>query len=203
MIHVLKAKEPRGFKPLVQYPGTAFLVAVANPKGNDWRGHTYWRACIPDLYKAYGGICAYTCHWIPQDTGSITVDHFLPKDQHPKKAYSWLNFRLASGRLNGRKGTNKCVDPFKIDGRWFSIDFPSLLVKAGPEAPARKMKLINETIRTLKLNDEGSSIQARLSWVMSYVKGEISFTHLERYAPFIARELKAQRLVKKIKVIMA
>lgn len=202
MIGVKKAKQPSHFQKNVRTKGLNFLSTTPAPTAKEWTSHSYWRNSIEDLHDSYAGICSYTCHWIPMDTGSITVDHFLPKDIYPKKAYSWSNFRLACGRLNGRKGTNVGIDPFKIKGRWFELDFPSLLVKVGRDAPPNKVKLIDASIEFLKLNDEASCVQSRAAWIKWYVSGHISFEHLKRHAPFLASELSKQRLKNKIKTMM-
>src|SRR5207253_3434773 len=71
--------EPTHFFTAVQQRGEEFLAQTPHPKEHEWRGRAYWRAIIPDLYDAYSGICAYTCHWTPYDTGWNTVEHFKPK----------------------------------------------------------------------------------------------------------------------------
>jgi len=91
--------EPAHFFERVQKRGEEFLKLHPDVKGNLLK--PYWRAIIPDLYNAYSGICAYTCHWTPYDTGWKTVEHFRPKELYPQEAYLWANYRFVCGTLNG------------------------------------------------------------------------------------------------------
>src|SRR5260370_10805329 len=90
--------EPPHFFEKVQKKGDKFRLENPHAKGNNLK--PYWRKIIPDLHSAYSGICAYTCHWIPYDTGSVTVEHFKPKEVYPQYAYCWDNYRLVCGRFN-------------------------------------------------------------------------------------------------------
>ena len=166
-----------------------------------FRSH-YWRFCLPDLYILYGGICAYSAQWIPLETGVATVDHFEPKAVVPNLAYEWTNFRLASSKLNSRKGNAKDVlDPFTLSIESFQLDFPSLLMKPNSTlADDEKTKALN-TIYRLKLNAE-SSIRSRLRWVRDYSNEEITFDYLQKNAPFISYELERQGLQELIKEIL-
>lgn len=76
--------EPEGFFEKVHKPGHEFLVKNPHPKGDrEWKKGAYWQKILTELYEAYSGICAYTCHWMPGDTSEITVDHFKPKSKYP------------------------------------------------------------------------------------------------------------------------
>jgi hypothetical protein len=134
------------------------------------------------------------------DTGSNTVEHFLPKDKYPKQAYEWDNYRLVSGMLNGRKRTREDVlDPFQVQNGWFVIDFPSLLVKPAPELAPGIAQSVQITVEILGLNDAGTCLQGREAYVRAYCSGEIDFPYLTKKAPFIALELQRQGLVQSIK----
>src|SRR4051812_40118001 len=98
--------EPANFQLSVRKPGRVFLSQQPQPTVAQWKSHSYWRRVLEDLHTAYNGICAYSCHWIPYDTGSDTVEHFTPKGLFSEGAYEWNNFRLVCGTLNGRKGTS-------------------------------------------------------------------------------------------------
>jgi 5-methylcytosine-specific restriction endonuclease McrA len=118
--------EPACFYEKVQKKGDAFLAK--NPGIR--KLPDYWKVIIPDLYDAYRGICAYTCHWISDDTGWKTVNHFKPKRKYPEEAYRWSNYRLVCGVFNGRKSDYEDVlDPFTLQEGWFVIVFPSLQLK--------------------------------------------------------------------------
>lgn len=125
MIHVDENAEPPEFNDRVRRKGRRFLRDYPRPTSKQWRSHSYWREVGPQLHDQYDGICAYSCHWIPYDTGADTVEHFRPKDIYPKQAYEWRNYRLVCATLNGRKGVHEDVlDPFEIQDGWFVIDFP-------------------------------------------------------------------------------
>jgi hypothetical protein len=203
MIHVQIQPEPPEFDKLVRQPGVAYLKLHPKPPSKQWKSHSYWRKIVPQLRKSYQEICAYCCHWIPPDTGSNTVEHFLPKDKYPKQAYEWNNYRLVSGTLNGRKGIREDVlDPFQIENGWFIIDFPSLLVKPAQGLLPSIAQSVQITIDILGLNNEGTCLQGREAYIRAYCLGEIDFPHLKKKAPFIAFELQRQGLVQSIKSIM-
>src|SRR5947207_1663607 len=104
MMPVERAPKPREFNRLVGRPGKKFLGQKPRPTPKEFRTHSYWRNILPQLHTAYDGICAYSSHWIPYDTGSDTVEHFKSKNAFPELAYTWSNYRLVCGTLNGRKG---------------------------------------------------------------------------------------------------
>ena len=113
MILVREQSEPSNFAEKVRRRGQDFLAKNPRPSAKQLADQPYWRDAAKQLYDAYDGICAYTCHWIAFDTGSRTVEHFVPKVVAPDLAYEWSNFRLVCGRLNSRKGRHQDVlDPF-------------------------------------------------------------------------------------------
>lgn len=208
MIHVNRSRTPQGFRNRVSRPGRAFLKGCPHPTRDQWKNHAYWVKVGSDLYESYNQICAYSAHWIPPDTGFRTCEHFRPKDRHPRLAYVWSNYRLVCGTLNGRKGTNEVLDPFRIADDWFVIDFPSLLVRARADLDPSISVRIQETIDLLGLNDEGTCLGARASWLSEYCSlvghagGMSALAFLHRRAPFLARELVRQNLTQTIVNIM-
>ncbi len=203
MIRIEPQPEPNDFEILVRRPGRQFLRRIPNPKSREWRSHSYWRNVSGELRSAYNGICAYTCHWIPTDTGAGTVEHFKPKSKHPQDAYEWDNYRLVCSMLNGRKGNHEDVlDPFTIQDGWFVLDFPSLLVKPAPDLDDDLRAKVIATRKRLKLNDDESCVEARLQWVRDYCEGNISHDHLRKHAPFIARQIEQQGLIDALPEIM-
>ncbi len=202
MIPVQPQPEPEDFSSRVQEKGRSFLRRIPHPTITEWKNHAYWQDILPDMRVAYSGICAYSALWISPVTGSDSVDHFIPKNLRPELAYEWSNYRYASLKFNSRKGTQAVLDPFQIEFGWFILDFPSLLVKPHSSLPSDLKEAVNSTIRILKLNIDDKCVEARQHWVEDFCKGDISFAHLERKAPFIAYELKRQDLVEKIQLIM-
>jgi hypothetical protein len=203
VIPVSLEPEPPSFDGLVRRKGQRFLERVPHPKGKQWRGHHYWTNVLHELHDSYRGICAYSCHWIPSDTGFPTVEHFEPKDLFPEYAYEWSNYRLVAGVLNGRKGVHQDVlDPFSVQEGWFRIEFPSLLIKPAAYVSEDLKARIWSTILRLGLNEEQTCRKSRRRYVIRYCEGKFPFVHLEEEAPFIANELRRQDLVERIREIM-
>jgi hypothetical protein len=193
--------EPATFADRVFVPGQAYLASLPAGMQPNFKNHAYWRSILREMHSSYGGVCAFTCHFVPLDTGSDTVEHFLPKKTHPELAYTWSNYRFACGRLNGRKGLKQIVDPFEIVQGQFEIDFPSLMLSVGPHCPADQVSLSEDTIEILGLNDE-RCIGSRQDHVMAYCKSETTFEYLAGKAPFLASELVRLGLSDSIKQIM-
>ena len=203
MIHIEAHLEPLVFDSKVRRPGRQFLRRTPRPTSKQFATHSYWTEILDVLHQAYNGICAYSCHWIPYDTGSDTVEHFLPKKRHPRLAYEWSNYRLVCGTLNGRKGEHRDVlDPFLVNNGDFILKFPSLMVDPSPNLSRAYQSKIKRTIERLRLNDEGTCLKSRVKWVSDYCDDHISFEHLRIHAPFIALELERQTLTGNIKAVM-
>lgn len=194
MIPVAQQSEPANFSAQVRGPGQQFLRRVPNPTTNDWKGKEYWRKALPDMREAYNSICAYCATWISYGTGSHSVDHFIPRALQPNLAYEWDNFRYVSSRFNSRKGTHTILDPFKIQEGWFILDFSCFFIKPDSHLSAENKKLVLDTIKILKLNDDEDLVTERQGWVCDLFNGEITFDHLKKKAPFIAYELERQNL---------
>jgi len=197
MTPVTPHPEPVDFDAKVRTPGDKFLRHVSVPINwkKEGKGKEFWTRALDDLYQIYGGICAYCAHWIPQDVGSRSVDHFKHKAKYPHLAYEWDNYRFAALRYNRNKGiSEKVLDPFDVQPGWFVLDMPSLLVKFNPILPSSLITKITDTINCLKLNDE-VSIKSRQRWVDEFKNKGYPFSHLEDYAPFIAYEFGRQGLI--------
>jgi 5-methylcytosine-specific restriction endonuclease McrA len=114
MMRVDLKPEPPVFEERVRKKGQKYLKKVPSPTTKQWTTHDYWTDVKFDLHEAYCGICNFVCHWIPPDTGSITVEHYRPKAKYPADAYEWANYRLMCGTLNGRKSDYEDVlDPIR------------------------------------------------------------------------------------------
>jgi len=202
MIRVARKPEPPEFHSQVRVPGRQFLAATARPTAREWHSHSYWRRVARKLYDEFEGICAYSCHWIPFDTGGDTVEHFKPKDKYQNLAYEWRNYRLVCATLNGRKGQYQDVlDPFRIENGWFVISFPSMLVMPKYGITRDRAKKIKATIARLGLNDEGTCLRSRVKWLSDYCSGHITFDYLLTHAPFVAYELERQDLTRRIRQV--
>lgn len=198
MIPVKKQPKPDHFFERVEKPGKKFLAENPNPIGKDWKHHEYWTKIERELYDTYSGICAYSCTWISRVTGGKTVEHFKPKKLYPQEAYSWDNYRLVCLILNGRKSDFEDVlDPFTLQDGWFVLDFPSLMIFPGDHLSVEEAKQVNQTVKRLKLNEDEDCTKDREKWLRDYVTDQISFSHLEKHAPFIASELNRQGIIER------
>ncbi|HET6251501.1 MAG TPA: hypothetical protein VFE47_27700 [Tepidisphaeraceae bacterium] len=203
MINVTRQKQPTRFSATVARPGREFLSRTSNPTREEWSSHAFWTEISAELKARYSHICAYTCHWIPADTGFQSVEHFKPKKLYPHLAYVWSNYRLVCGRLNGRKGDHEDVlDPFLVRNGWFVLDFDSMQVRPSDAISPELATAVEITIKRLKLNDDDTCVEARQEWITQYCKAPgIPFETLRRYAPFIAMELERQGMRDSIKEI--
>lgn len=192
MIHVAPSPEPDEFDQRVRKPGRRFLTGCPNPSRQQWNSHSYWRRILHSLHTKYKGICGYSCHWIPYDTGADSVEHFKPKSKYPSEAYEWSNYRLVCQLLNSRKGDEGILDPFLIPNGWFVIEFPTLLVKPAPGLKQNLRESVKKTCDVLGLNDDATCLLMRQEYVTEYCLGNISFAHVEKRAPFLALQMKAQ-----------
>src|ERR1700710_1295079 len=100
MMPVGPQPEPGIFDNRVRVPGINFLATTPSPTKEQWSTRDYWTRVSGEMHEAYHGICMYSCHWIPHDTGSKTIEHFKPKSTYPSDAYEWTNYRVVCGTLN-------------------------------------------------------------------------------------------------------
>lgn len=203
MIPVTMAPEPETFDEQVRRRGHAFLKRTPRPTTAQFRTQSYWRASLPELHAAYHGICAYSCHYIPLDTGADTVEHFLAKSANPTLAYDWENYRLVCQTLNGRKGEHTDVlDPFTLAAGWFRLAFPSLLIHPAPDASSAIHDAVKATCKRLGLNDLATCLAARERYVRDFCLGDITWNYLLRDAPFLASEIERQGLRARLREMM-
>jgi hypothetical protein len=197
VIPVKPQPEPVDFAANVRAPGQAFLRMTRRPTRQDYLGRQYWRACLQQLYNAYGKVCAYSSMWIP--TG-YTVDHFRPKQKYPNLAYEWSNYRLALDLVNNNKGDSEVVlDPFLVQNGWFILDSASLWIQPEPAlGPAIKAR-VKTSIDVLKLNHP-RLVNYRFDILRGYIEGKQPLDSVEEKFPFIAAEIKRQGIKTKAQI---
>jgi hypothetical protein len=179
----------RGRKPATTYARPEEIPADKFP--------TYWtevrksdgESALDDMMDAYGQTCAYLAMRIERATGSPTVDHYVPKERDWKLVYEWSNYRLSASCVNGAKGTKDVIDPFQVKSGWFALDLATFLVRRGEAAPAEEHARIDDTLDILNLRQ---CIAQRRDFITDYREGHIDLRNVERYAPFIAAELRRQ-----------
>lgn len=210
MIHIDPATEPDNFDAIVRQPGLNALaelvgeltVARRGPKRKkiaDRREDippdllpSFWREANEDLLRAYHRICAYTSLYIPRVTGAPSVDHMFAKSVDWRHVYEWSNYRLACALVNSNKGTRAPLDPFEIKDEWFALELVGYQVLPGEFVTGSLWDQVDETInKILHLNDLDFRL-ARGEYADDYLAGAIRYDHLERHAPFVARELRRQ-----------
>ena len=186
MIPVQKYKKPEGFEK-IEKKGSKFLQKTPQPTQGQWKSHNYWTHVLNDLGDLYDGVCAYSAVWLSES--ARTVDHFIAKTKDPKLAYTWSNYRLASNLVNGFKGKQKVIDPFKVQMGMFELHFPSLQVKPGEAWREVDKPTIQKTIDNLKLNNR-KLVRERKNWIKEMCNyPELDMSFLKRKAPFIGNEL--------------
>ena len=232
MIRVEIQPEPDGFDAAVRQPGLRALRELLGIPSEEVRrgrprtnipGHTqitaknlenadYWTECIPDLHRAYGGLCAYLALFFPGGTGPSPVYHSLSKNvwiQQAQQAktgaaalealqpiYAWSNYRLSSLLMNARKGdSDDVLAPACIEDHWFILRFTDLSVQPGEGLTDKERQAVENTITRLSLNDS-ECCRARAARFDAYIQEDISLRYLAQRSPFVAREARRQGLLR-------
>jgi len=197
MIRIAAVPPAPNYEFSVRHPGSQFLALSPSPSSAQFRQHNYWSRIHQYLYDSYSGICSYCASWIPRATHLASdhhssVDHFLPKSHYPELAYQWTNFRISRKDINENKGDDcEIVDQFYIENGWFELDFLSCRIKASPQAHPILRQRIQHTIQILQLN-EVPLIDERTQVIGNYAHDRMPFADLDRFYPFIAREVARQ-----------
>jgi len=201
LIPVAEQPEPADFEARVRSRGSSFLRHSPRPTQRQFRRKNYWRECLPQLYAAYAGVCAYSAFWLPVER---SVDHFLPIMRRPNLAYEWSNYRLASPKLNSYKGDSiEVLDPFHILHGWFILNLTNFWVEPNAGLEPRIEAQVSRTIEILRLNSDDTHVSLRFKIVQDYAKGNTAFDFLTVYYPFIAYELDRQNQKEAIKAAFA
>ncbi len=196
---MLQQPEYQEFDTAVRKPGKRYLRRNPRPSAREFSRHSYWKKAAGELHEAYSGCCAYTSMYMGE-TG--TVDHFLPKSKFPLLAYEWKNYRLSRPKINHRKGdVEDLIDPFRVKTGWFELDLPSCLVRAGRGLSGELRRRVISTIDTLQLNADDRMVQERCDLLVHLAVGDITLGFLERRYPFLAVEVKRQRVVGRLSAI--
>ncbi|MEN9360610.1 MAG: hypothetical protein RL095_2145 [Verrucomicrobiota bacterium] len=199
MIPVKLQKEPAGFDLKVRQRGLTWLGkaglngASPTPEGTEFP--PCWRECLPELHRAYSGICAYLCVYIERVTGGSSVDHFIAKSRDASQAYEWNNYRLACSTQNCRKRDyDDVLDPIGLKPDWFHLELVSGHIYPNPKLSAAKRQQVADTIARLGLDDPECR-EIRLRRFEEFAKGEVTAPFLLRYSPFVHLEAKRQGLL--------
>lgn len=194
MIRVARQPEPAGFDAKVRQPGLAHLAKGGKP--TDERAN-FWTACLDDLYRLYGGVCAYYAIHFERVTGTASADHFAPKSKEPGLAYEWSNYRLACLQANRKKSADQDVlDPFEIEDGWFRLEPVTGRIYPSPELDPATRDAVQRTIDRDRLDLDSPECRAmRVKRFTEFVTGDVSSDFLQRNSPFIWLELRRQNLL--------
>lgn len=199
MIPVTAQPEPADFDVKVRKKGLAYLARKGFSLNQPFPPKTeikpYWRDCLSDLHRSYGGVCAYLCVFFERVTGSGSVDHFIAKSANAGLAYEWSNYRLACSTMNSRKREYADVlDPFELTERMFRLDLVTGHIYPNPNLDQTTRDAVKETIQRLGL-DDALCRELRTDWYQYHLRGDISSTYLEQKSPFVWYEAKLQGLL--------
>ncbi len=201
VIPVAQQPEPQEFDAAVRKPGLAALARLgwqapgdAVPPSDQWKA--VWRACLPQLHLAYGGICAYACTYVERVTGAGSVDHFVAKSAGPKDAYEWTNYRLACAKMNSRKRDfSDVLDPFTLADGTFTLNLLDMAIAPSAALPPADLSAAADTIRRLSL-DDAECRDMRASLWDEYIQGHVDADFLRRKSPFVFGEARRQGRLK-------
>ena len=191
MMPVKFQPEPGDFEVRVRSVGANFLKKTLYPV--NFKNHEHWTLAIPDMMRLYNENCAYSGLRLWTKSQEATIDHFLPKAKNPHLAYEWSNFRLCNRRINGWKGEATVVDPFEIRPDWFCLDFDNMHVKIQDHVEINLKTELEKSIAILRLNDK-DFVDYRWEWYAQYLNQNASIALLNKFASFVAYELKRQRI---------
>jgi hypothetical protein len=191
VIRVTQQPEPPDFDRKIRQRGNRFLATTPNPTSKQFKKKAFWQQASVNLHTAYNGICAYTCFYLV--LADKSVDHFLPKALRPDMAYEWNNYRLSLPRVNQHKDNSlEILDPFIVQTGWFTLDFPSCLVRPNVILVSPLVDKIKKTIELLKLNDDDYFVQKRCDLMLDFAEGILSIGDLSKWYPFLAAEVIRQ-----------
>lgn len=197
MIPVVPQPEPADFDVKVRQPGNAWLAGkgiamnAPLPKGTD--PHPYWRKCLEELHRSYGGICAYLAVHVERATGAASVDHYVAKSALAGDTYEWSNYRLACLAMNARKRAfDDVLDPFALPADVFHLELITGRIYVNPAlANAQLVGDAQATIDRLKL-DNGINREIRARHFDEYLQQLRPAGLLARYSPFVWAEAQRQ-----------
>lgn len=205
MLRIELSEEPLTFDTDVRQKGLKWMAAQGIdlnrelPKGTELPA--YWRACADSLREAFDRRCSYSGQYM-RKSEIIPVEHAIPKSLRPDLAYEWLNYRYASQRINGRKGTKIILDPahFPADTEVFHLNFVTGAIFPNPSlkksAPAL-YRMADQAVTALGL-DDGLYRDERMEVWDDYMRGSKGASEkklLRKTNNFVWQEAMRQKLL--------
>lgn len=205
MIPVTPQQPPPQFEKRVREPGLRWLeergIRLDTRLEPGMKIHPYWRECLDDLHRVYGGVCAYLCVFVERCTGGTSTDHFVAKSRRAGLAYEWSNYRLACTTMNSRKRDFEDVlDPFALEPGTFHVELVTGRIHPNPDLDERARVAAETTIERLGL-DEPECREMRSRRFLDYIRlrgpapNPAAEDHLRRYSPFVWLEVRRQGLL--------
>ena len=199
MIPVARQPEPVTFNDAVRVKGLAHLnkrgFALDQPLPTKADIEPYWRDCLTDLHKVYGGVCAYLGVYFERVMGGGSVDHFIAKSANAGLAYEWDNYRLACSTMNSRKREySDVLDPIGLAPDLFWLQLSTGHIYPNPDLPSIAMRIVEETIERLGL-DAPQCRELRARWYQDYLEHGLPSAYLKSKSPFVWAEANRQGLL--------
>jgi hypothetical protein len=209
MMFVATPEEPADFEEKVRAPGRGLLQELrGDPSARKRTGPKrkavtkitsakltdYWTRCLPDLWRAFRGVCGYACLYVDPVSGASTVDHWKPKSLHPDDAYEWGNLRFACLTMNRRRerGGEIC-DPYAVKDGWFVVNLVTFGIAADPGLSPDVRDRVEHTIRVLELDREPMRKRREEAWRLFENDRTLrGWALLVRDCPLVAREYLRQ-----------
>ena len=199
MIPVAAKPEPADFDAKVRGKAAAFFSKKGWPQGGPLPPGAelpnYWVNCLPELYEAYGGICAYLGIHFEQVLGAGSTDHFVAKSSDRTLAYEWANYRLACSRMNSRKRDFEDVlDPFYLAPDLFRLELSSGRIYVNPNLAVQAQRIVELTILRLGL-DDALCREMRSRRFQEFAESQVTDIFLQRHSPFVWIEARRQGIL--------
>jgi hypothetical protein len=209
MVQVTIEAEPEDFNLNVRLPGLSAIDEMVGrpprtvrpgPKRNviatreedipSKKFPAFWVDALDSMLDSYGRRCAFLNLYMERGTGNPSVDHMLPKSKRWDLVYEWTNYRLCAASINGYKSDMiGIVDPVDCRDGWFAVEFTGFQIVRGANAPPGMDAEIDATLKLLNHTEFRKAREDRFNY---YIKDGLPLDLLERWAPFIASELRRQ-----------
>ena len=199
MIPVAPRPEPAAFDADVRQKGLAHLkkrgFSLDHPLPPQAGIEPYWRACLTDLHREYGGVCAYLGLFFERVMGGGCVDHFIAKSANAGLAYEWSNYRLACSTMNSRKREySDLLDPFFLAPDLFRLQLSTGHIYPNPKLQSVARRVVEVTIERLGLDDPQCR-ELRARWYQDYLEYGLPADYLKQKSPFVWYEAHRQGLL--------
>ncbi len=192
MIPVAPQAEPADFQEKVRVPGQKWLIENRQRDFSGGDMPPYWRACLPQLYDAYHGVCGYLAVYFERACGAASTDHFIAKSGQPELAYEWHNFRLACTAMNAKKHAwDDVLDPFAVLSGWFCLELVSGRIFPDPALDESLRAKVQATIDRLGL-DDAIYRTVRVRHLSDFQQGFYVEDYFARISPFVHAQWRRQ-----------